>query len=357
MESLRKVRLHFDFARADRPTRGTAKRREEIRGGVAIGDLHRPRSQRQTGELVLGVGDRRHHVEQHLAAHPPQQRMREIPFVCDIALVCLGGELIGPGGADVSDELLEVVLIFHKPLRELIEQLHVHRRIADADVVHIVDKPGTEEVGPDNIDEVSREITVFGRRQPGGRHLTAVLTGDIGEFAAEELGRHDPPADRMLDVAAARVKDNRFAAVLARLTADLGKEVGEAVVVVHRPTIEWMVVALGALDPHSQEHLRHIFCHLQRVGFVLVVVGGRIAERASLAREKFAKELVDWHISLDPLLQPVVVEQHRLVGDLGRGADHQQFRPLHHPHLDEFLPLEQAIHEVLALGGVGALQK
>ena len=118
-----------------------------------------------------------------------------------------------------------------------------------------------------------------------------------------------------------------------------------------------MVVALGALDPHSQEHLRHIFCHLQRVGFVLVVVGGRIAERASLARDKFAKELVDWHISLDPLLQPVVVEQHRLVSDLGRGADHQQFRPLHHPHLDEFLPLEQAIHEVLALGWVDALHE
>lgn len=47
--------------------------------------------------------------------------------------------------------------------------------------------------------------------------------------------------------------------VEAALLADLAEECGEPVVVVHRPALERMVVALRALQAHTKEHLRGFF--------------------------------------------------------------------------------------------------
>jgi len=62
-----------------------------------------------------------------------------------------------------------------------------------------------------------------------------------------------------------------------------------------------------------------------------------------LAGQRPLDHLVDGDVVGDPLLQPVVIEQHGLVADLLRGADLQQLGPLHHPHLDEFLAIEQLV--------------
>ena len=201
--------------------------------------------------------------------------MGEIPLVCGVGLVGLGGELVGPGGADIADELLEVVLVFNEPPRELIEQLGIHGRVCDADIVHIVDQPRPKEVRPDDVDEVAGKILVVRRRQPGGHHFAAVPAREVGLLAPQKLWRHDSATDRMLDVTAPRIEDDRLAAVLPRLAANLGEEVGEAVIVLHGPAVEGMVVALGALNPHPQKHLRDVLRHFQRVELVLVVVGGR----------------------------------------------------------------------------------
>ena len=81
------------------------------------------------------------------------------------------------------------------------------------------------------------------------------LPATSGVVAAEELRLHHPAADRVVDLAAARVEDDRLAIVLALLAADLREEGGEAVVVVLGPAVERVVVALGALDPHAHEDL------------------------------------------------------------------------------------------------------
>ena len=78
---------------------------------------------------------------------------------------------------------------------------------------------------------------------------------DVGRLAAQELGRHHPAADRVVDLAAARIEDDRLAVVFTLLAADLGEERREAVVVVLGPAVEGVVVALGALDPDSHEDL------------------------------------------------------------------------------------------------------
>ena len=51
----------------------------------------------------------------------------------------------------------------------------------------------------------------------------------------------------------------------APLAADLGEERGEAVIIVHRPAVERMVVALGALNAHAHEHLGDVLGDFQRV--------------------------------------------------------------------------------------------
>ena len=88
---------------------------------------------------------------------------------------------------------------------------------------------------------------------------------------------------------------------------------------------------------------------------VLVIVGGGVLERAAAGRQQLLHPFVDRHVAADLVLQPVVIEQRRLVADVVGRADLQQFRPLHHPQLGEFLAAQQLIDQLLALvrRGVG----
>ena len=141
--------------------------------------------------------------------------------------------------------------------------------------------PDAQEVGPDPVGERGGEPRVLGRGQPLGQHDAAVLARDVGRLAAQELGRHDPAADGVVHLAAARVEDDRLAIVLALLAADLGEERREAVVVVLGPAVERVVVALGALDADSHEHLGDVLGQRQRFVGDLVEVGRRVLERAA----------------------------------------------------------------------------
>ena len=163
--------------------------------------------------------------------------------------------------------LFEVVIVFGELGRQRVQQFRVDRRIADAHVVHFVDDAAAEEVGPDDVGQIRGEVRVLGRCQPLGHHLAAILAAHIGHVAAEKLRRHDAAVDGCLHLAAAAVEDDRLARILALFAADLRKERGEAVVVIHRPAVERMIVALGALNPHAHEHLGDVLGDLQRVGF------------------------------------------------------------------------------------------
>ena len=136
--------------------------------------------------------------------------------------------------------------------------------------------PDAEEVGPDAIGDAGGEAGILGRGQPFGQHDAAILAvARRASAPPRNLGAITPAADRMLHLAAAGVEDDRLAIVLALLAADLGEEGGEAVVVVHRPAVERMVVALGALRADAHEDLGHVLGRLQRVALDLVVVRGR----------------------------------------------------------------------------------
>ena len=83
-----------------------------------------------------------------------------------------------------------------------------------------------------------------------------------------------------------------------------------------------MVVALGTLNSHAHKYLGNILRNLQRVGFHLVVVRGCVFECSAAGTQEFLDHLIDWHFIQNAFLHPVVISQHRFVGDLLSGANH-----------------------------------
>ena len=355
VQGLGEVRLHLHLAGAGAAPRGPAEGTEEVGARVAVGDLHGAGPERQALELVLRGRRAGDHVEQHLGANSAQAGLGEVPLIAGVGVVGLRRTLVGVRRADLAHQPLEIVLRCHERPGEGVEQRRVGGRIAHAHIVDRVDDAGPEEMRPHDVDEVAAEVLVVRRRQPFGEHRAAIPPPAVGRGSPEELRRHDPAADGVLHVAAPGIEDDRLPRVLSRLAADVGEEGGEAVVVVHRPAVEGMVVALGALDPHSHEDLRDVLRRLERVALVLEVVCLRLGEGAPLGREQFAHQRVDGCVGLDPLLQPVGVQEHRLVTDrVGDGADHHQLRPLHHPQIDELLPGQELVDEVGPLLRVAA---
>ena len=91
-----------------------------------------------------------------------------------------------------------------------------------------------------------------------------------------------------------------------RLAADPREERRKAVVVVLAPFLERMVVALGALQSHPQEHLRRVVD--ERTGFaeLAIPLDRRRGLRAAAGGEDSAHELVVGHVLRQALADPVV---------------------------------------------------
>src|SRR6476646_3642291 len=103
-------------------------------------------------------------------------------------------------------------------------------------------------------------------------------------MASEKFRRHRFAGHGGLHFTVAFIEDNRFARIFAGLAADLGEERRETIIVVHRPAIERMVMALRALDSHPHKDLRRIFGCLESVCLNLVIVCSRALKSASRSR-------------------------------------------------------------------------
>ena len=352
MQRLREVGLHLDFAGADRLSRGTTESGEKIIPDIAVGNLYCARAERQALEFILGLRDLRDDVEQHLCPETAYTAVGEVARVGGVGLVGAGGELVSARGADVVNQALEVVVVLREALGQGGEQFRIRGGVADADVVHGFDNADAKKVRPDHVGEVWGEEWIFRGRQPLGHDGAAILrSGDLRHGAAEELGRHVSSAKRVLHLAAAPVVNDHFSRILRVLATYLGEEGGERVVVIHRPAVERVVVALGTLDAHTHEYLCHVFRNLQRVALDLVIICRRRLEGAAGGGEQLLHNLVERHVVGDAILQPVVIQQRGLVTDLIvlLGANLQQFGPFHHPHFGELLPVEQRRDEVVPL--------
>ena len=157
----------------------------------------------------------------------------------------------------------------------------------------------------------------------------------------------------MLHLAVVAVEDDGLARVVARLAANLCEERREAVVVVERPAVERVIVALRALDAHAHEDLRRILGELQRVRLDLVIGRGRVVESAARSRQQALHDVVQRRVGQHLVPQPLEVEQRALrIDHVVARADFEQLGPFHHPQVGEFLAAEQPVHQPVALGGV-----
>ena len=112
------------------------------------------------------------------------------------------------------------------------------------------------------------------------------------------------------------VEHDRFPVVFAGLSPNLAEESGKAVVVVHRPAVEGMIVALGALGADAHEDLSHVLGGFQRIAFHLVKVRRRVGEGSPIGRQDVADHLIEWDILGDLLGKPGRIEVGRLVAHL-----------------------------------------
>ena len=137
---------------------------------------------------------------------------------------------------------------------------------------------------------------------------------------------------------------------------DAGEERGHAVVVVLRPALERMVVALGALHANAEEELGGRFRQILRIACDAVKISRRVGERASPGNQQIADDLVEWDISFDLLAQPILVDVRPLLLD-SLAAATQHVGPFQRPEVRIFRAFQQAVDQSGALVAIGAVQE
>src|SRR5262245_7003062 len=105
----------------------------------------------------------------------------------------------------------------------------------------------------------------------------------------------------MFDLADARIEDGYLPRVSRLLIAHLAEERSKAVVVVHRPAVERMIVALRALYARAEKRLSDVLCQKLRRGFGLVIARRRIFKCPAAGRNEFGHDLVNWNAGANTL--------------------------------------------------------
>ena len=172
--------------------------------------------------------------------------------------------------------------LFYELGTQVLKQFGVGRRVAGADIIERLNDSDSEEVTPEPIDVAAGEIRVVTRGQPGGqlnasggthgRLLVRAIKRQLGrrdllcaivdDFARARVGDHLVERLGRLDLGAA---DHPSATSRVRLQADLREEGRSLVVLVLSPTLERMIVALVAVEPHGQEELGRVLHHGRRL--------------------------------------------------------------------------------------------
>jgi len=203
-------------------------------------------------------------------------------------------ELVSARLADGTHHFAGVEAAGDEFLGQAVEQRRVGRWVAGADVVHRLDDAHAEKIAPDTVDVTLGEIGVLLGDHPVGQLLAArgCRRRQVGVHE-REYGRSDRAGARMLHIARIRIGNilhQRSGAVYGRaadllalklgvfLPADLCEERGQIVILVLRPTLEWVVVALIAVEAHGQEQLRRVFHGRVGVAQNLVVACWRVVE-------------------------------------------------------------------------------
>ena len=129
--------------------------------------------------------------------------------------------LINTRRANVTNEFLEIVVVFSETSPQFVKQFFVDRWVGYSNVVDLIDDAFAKEVCPNDVAKIGRKIWILWRCKPVCHHDSSVFAFDIGHFSTKELRSHHLVANKVSDVAATAVVDNQFTWVFATLSTDL----------------------------------------------------------------------------------------------------------------------------------------
>ena len=346
MQRLAECRLIASIACARAVARRTTKRIEELHAAAATIDRVGERTQRRARILGRNVGDRRDRVEHRFSRQPARRDAGKRRWL-HVRIGTRG--LVGARRRDLAHDGTHVESRGNERGGEMIEQFGMRWRIADAHVVDGIDEAAAEHARPEPIGDVAREVRVVAIHHPVGKHGAAIRSlGDLCLALAEQARLRDRTVAQVAHLAVAAIPHDVLVGIEPALLADLAEERGDAVVVVHRPPLERVVVALRALQSHAQEHLRGLLRDEMRLARDELEVGRRVRERRPRRSEQLAHRLVERALLLELRAQPTSEHRGALLLHRQR-VDLQHVGPHRRLQCRERRPFEQFVDEPRAL--------
>ncbi len=277
-------------------------------------------------------------------------------------------QLIRARLTDQPHDVAHVEVLIEKLGLQIVEQLRIGRWIAGADVVERLDDAGAGEVTPEAVHVARGEETVVGARQPGGklfatgafahRQLHGVGEGGFRDLVRTKVGHlagrailHD--FENRAGLFHRRAGDDGLAAGGIGAELHLGKEGAEVIVLVLRPTLEGVIVALVAVEARGEEKVRGVLHRLGGFAQDLPIAGGRVVLGRAGRGDDLPDELVVWSIGRDFLADPIAEQLHAFAAEELR-IHLQHVGPFVRPVVHEFRRADQLVDHGIALFPHGA---
>ena len=244
------------------------------------------------GDVWHAAGDGEDAVKEHLGGQAAGFGVAVVRFVVLVPFVGAEAEIVGAAGGDEFHQVTHVEAALDEFVREVLQQLGIARRIAGADVVERLDDAGAGEVAPDAVGVAHGEVVVLRAGHPGGKLVAASRGGLADEFGVIRHFRCDGFVRAEVEHIAVFFVGDDF---IQRLRAfdggaadggsfglriafevDLGKVGRGFVILIHRPLLEGMVVALVAVESRGQKEVRGVLDEFLRCAHRFEVSGGGI---------------------------------------------------------------------------------
>ena len=247
--------------------------------------------------------------------------------------------------------------MIHKVAREFFEEFRVRRRIGSTEIINWFDDAATEEVEPDAVGLNFGEKWIFRRGHPIGEGGEFVFVRRGSGFAKKAGFGGFAGAGVLHLCGGSEINDLfafKFVAVIVVATAvfedfifEAGEDALPIVVIVLAPSVEGMIVALGALHPRAEEKLGAGFGAFEWRAGGAVEICGRIFVSAATCGNDLAGKLVDGFALKDAGANPSVeeLEAFAIENSLLRA---KEVHPFKSPEVCEFGSFEKMINEARA---------
>src|SRR5258706_2495451 len=186
------------------------------------------------------------------------------------------------------------------------------------EIVDGINDSASHQVKPNAIGlGAGKQLVVRAGDPLGERFQRVVFNGDTPPSLAEKTWMRGLMRARVFDFSFARDVDNLLAfelmlvvAVLPSILQDFvlhpRKNAGPIEIIVLRPTVERVIVTLGALQARAQEELSGGLGPRHCVAAGPIKIGGGILISAAARAKNIAHELIDRFILSDALANPVI---------------------------------------------------